>query len=41
MAGGPSEAMARASSDSKVVRFMKSSTESPEENRAEREVGST
>ena len=41
MAGGPSTAMAPASKDSKVVRFMKSSTESPEEKRAEREVGST
>ena len=38
---GPSAAMAPASKDSKVVRFMKSSTESPEEKRAEREVGST
>src|SRR6185312_12791831 len=41
MACGPSFEIAASLSDSNVVRFMKSSTESPEEKRAERDVGST
>ena len=41
MASGPSNAIAAGGSDNSVVRFMKSSTERPEEKRAVREVGST
>ena len=40
-AAGPIRSSAAALSDESVVRFMKSSTESPDENRAEPAVGST
>ena len=40
-AAGPMVASALASQPSRVVRFMKSSTPSPDEKRAPREVGST
>ena len=41
IASGPSAAMASGVHDSSVVRFRKSSTERPDENRAVRAVGST
>src|SRR5665213_829017 len=41
MASGPISCSVRGVQDSSVVRFMKSSTESPDENRAVREVGRT